>query len=252
MPGIPRKTAQIFASSAAPSGAISTFGSLKSGAVAYSNDPAAIQTPAWLNGLAAALIGNKSPTWQDLNGILLVLSQQIAYLAERGIPEYDAGTTYNTNDVCRIGRVIYTSNVDANLGNNPATSSAQWANLLSGSTAPSLSLAWALFDGTQTDGFGNARLLNGSNVSTVSRTAAGCYVVNFATALPSGNYGFTGSAGTQNGQSPAPGDNNVIVGGPAGQTIIRTKNACSVFCREPTQTPGLEDSSCIFVVFFGS
>ena len=78
MSNITRKTQQVFGASLSPSGYIAEFGSLAAGTAAYSDDPDLIQTAAWLNGLTAALVGNKSPSWQDLNGVLFVLSRQLA------------------------------------------------------------------------------------------------------------------------------------------------------------------------------
>jgi hypothetical protein len=133
MAGTTRKTAKIFGGSLAAPNNIAKFGSLKAGAPAYSLDLDDIQTAAWLNGWAAAVVtvgGNPNvPPLQDVNAIEYALSKQIAYLLERGIPEYDAATEYNLYDICRVNGVTYQSRIDANTGNAPGASPTQWASL---------------------------------------------------------------------------------------------------------------------------
>lgn len=246
MAGILRKNQLIFGGSLSPAANLSIWGSLAAGNVQYSNDPEAIQSPAWLQGFDAALVGNKSPSFQDLNAALYEITYQLQYILTRGLPEYNSEATYNTNDICRVGAAIYSSLVDGNIGNAPP--SAQWTNFFSAVKSPSFCLAWVVFSGLGS----SPTVFNAFNVSGVTKLGTGSYQVQFATPLPSNNYAFAGSAGTPNGQSPSPGDNNVIVGGPSGASIVRNENECNVYCRETTQSPGLEDSSCISVMFFGS
>lgn len=133
MAGITRKTAKVFGGSLAALNNIAEFGSLKAGSPAYSLDLDAIQTAAWLQGWADAVVtvgGNPNvPPLQDVNAIEFVLSKQIAYLLERGIPEYDATTEYNLYDVVRVNAVPYQSRSDANTGNAPGSNPTQWASL---------------------------------------------------------------------------------------------------------------------------
>lgn len=132
MASLARKIAKIFGGSLTPTNNLAQFGSLKAGAPAYSSDPAAIQTAAWLQGWGGAVVlqgGNpNTPPMQDDNAVKFVLSYQIAYLMQRGIPEYQAGTTYYQYDICRVNGVIYESRVDNNTGNSPASSPTQWAS----------------------------------------------------------------------------------------------------------------------------
>ena len=246
MSGILRKTAQIFGASLNPANNLAIWGSLLSGSVAYSNDPAAIQSAAWLNGLAGALVGNKSPTEQDLNGLFYVLAYQIAYLLERGLSEYDPNTTYNQFDVCRVGAKWYSSVVNNNLGNVPP--SAQWTDAIGASGSPAMALAWVLFSGIG----GGCTVFNGYNVSGVAKLATGSYQVSFANPLPSSNYGLFGSCGAMNGQVADGGSNDLVIGAPNGVIGVKSQSQCNVYTREPTQSPGLEDCGCIFVGFFGS
>lgn len=129
MPAIARKTAKIFGGSLAASLNVAKFGSLAAGSPAYSIDPADIQTAEWLLGWAAAVVGNNSPALQDFNGVLLVLSRQIAYLLQSGVPEWDSGTTYFIDQFCRKSGILYVSLVDNNTANDPATPGANWVSL---------------------------------------------------------------------------------------------------------------------------
>lgn len=137
MAGIARKTAKIFGGSLSATNNIAVFGSLKAASPAFSLDPAVIQSAAWLLGWGDAVVvagGNPNvPPLQDVNAVEYVLSQFICYLLTRGIPEYDAGTTYNLNDVARVGAVVYVSRIDTNLAHTPASSPTQWAEQQSGS-----------------------------------------------------------------------------------------------------------------------
>lgn len=248
MAGLLRKTQQLFGGSLNPTGNLAVWGSLLGGSIEYSNDPEVIQSAAWLQGLNGALVGNNSPSKQDLNALFYEMTYQLQYVLSRGIPEYDptGTTTYNTNDICRVGSVLYISLVDNNVGNAPPSS--QWANYIASQQSPSLILAWVVFSGIGA----SPTVFNALNVSGVTKLGTGSYVVDFANALPSANYGFSGSAGVRNGQTADGGSNNVIVGAPNGATGIRSAAQCQVCCRETTQSPGLEDNGCISVIFFGS
>jgi hypothetical protein len=253
MPAITRKAQQIFGASLTPSGNIAKWGSLAAGAAAYSDDPDQIQTAAWLNGLNNALIGNRSPAIEDLNGLFYVLSRQIAYLLQSGVPEWDTGTTYFTGQIVRgIGTaVLYQSMTDSNAGNNPATDTNNWqptANLMVG--AP-ICKAWAIFDGINVVG-SNARLISGFNVTSVLKNEAGSYTVNFTTAMPSANYTLSGSCGSEDAQAYGAGDDGVVVGNITGKgNAIRTVNSCRLFTINPT-SKALVSSGCVTVLFFGS
>jgi hypothetical protein len=250
MAGLARKTAQLFAGGLPAAGNLAVWGSLKGGAASYSNDPAAIQSAAWAEGLVGAVIGNRSPSIEDLDALFYVITYQLQYLLTRGLAEYDPNTTYDHFDMCRVGPTIYYSNVDNNTGNAPP--SAQWTNLLTGSSAPNLAVAWVVFSGTQVGGGGACQVFNGYNVASVTKLGTGSYQVNFASPLPSSNYAVAGMCGVANGATADPGSNNLVIGAPNGSTGIRNQNACQICSREPTQSPGLEDCGYISVIFFGS
>lgn len=125
MAGILRATAQLFGTTAlTPSSGFAGAANSDLGTeIGSTNSVANIQSGIsgqWAAGWLAAVLGSsKFPAIEDMNAVDLVFSTQIAYLLERGIPEYDAGTTYNIGDICRgIGlSTIYKSLINANTGN---------------------------------------------------------------------------------------------------------------------------------------
>lgn len=75
---------------------------------------------AWAAGWLNATLGSsKFPTIEDMNAVFNVITNQLGYILERGIAEYDAGTTYNIGDICRQAATgnIYLSLINTNLGN---------------------------------------------------------------------------------------------------------------------------------------
>ena len=251
---ITRKTALVFGGSLTPAGNVEAFGSKAGGSPVSTNDPAVIQTPQWLLGWKGALASGLAPFWQDDNAVQFVLSYQLAYLLERGMPEWDAGTTYFTDDPCRIGNTWYVSKVDNNLNNTPVgapnPSWDLWTNVVM--QGANVNKAWVCFDGT--GGLGACPMLGGFNVASVTKLATGIYVINFQSNLPTANYGFTGSAGAKDGANSGSGDNNVICGGTPGQVGLKTQSQLKVFCWEPnlSGSGSLEDSQAITVQVFGA
>ena len=128
-----RKTAQIFAGSApaAPLG-LGQFGSKAANAPTFSTDPAVIQAlNKWLQGWSSALSGNL-PDIEDMNGVFYVLSYFINYVLQEGIAEWDSGTTYFKGSFVQVAGVLYTSNTDNNLNNNPVTDATDWSLFIAG------------------------------------------------------------------------------------------------------------------------
>ncbi len=124
---IPRVTGKIFASNAAE-GDIGQFGSALTGTKVPTDDISIIQAlPAYEEGWRGAVVSDRNyPTIQEMNGLQKTFSQQINYILQNGMPEWDAGTTYFTNQFCRIGSMFYVSLQDNNLGNNPTTTTGFW------------------------------------------------------------------------------------------------------------------------------
>ena len=128
MAKITRKSAKIFAEGAnAAIGGIAQFGSLAAGTPNYSKDPDVIQQLGqYAQGWSAAVLGTKSPAMEDRNAIDYLLSYQIAYLLQRGIPEWlDTETYYQGSFVSKSAGALYVSKVDNNTNHDPATDTSE-------------------------------------------------------------------------------------------------------------------------------
>ena len=124
---LPRVTQKIFGENAGQH--IGQFGSALAGQGNPTGDIEEIQAlPAWEGGWNSAVISERDyPPLEEMTGIQKVETQQIAYLMQKGIPEWDAGTTYFANiSFCQIDGLVYRSLTDNNLGNNPATDTTNW------------------------------------------------------------------------------------------------------------------------------
>ena len=134
MPKIIRATQLIFGSSA-PSTQITAFGTAMTANPVYTTDPAELQTNATLEGWDAAIEADKAPFEEDTNGLFYLITRQLAYLFQQGIPEWDANTTYYQNSQCSVMQdgilVIKRSLTDNNVGNNPATDNVNWVDYFS-------------------------------------------------------------------------------------------------------------------------
>jgi hypothetical protein len=69
-----------------------------------------------------------SPGGRRLIPEFLVLTQQLAYLLQSGVPEWDTNTPYWNGQLARIPgtNVVASSRTDNNQGNNPTTDSNNW------------------------------------------------------------------------------------------------------------------------------
>jgi hypothetical protein len=124
---IARATQQVFGVNLTASGNIAQFGSLAANAIAYSLDPAVIQAlNAWGNGWAGALVNNQAPALQDMNALFYLITRQLAYSMQTGVPEWDASTSYFIGSIVQDGYGnTYRSLTDNNL-NNVVTNSTYW------------------------------------------------------------------------------------------------------------------------------
>lgn len=251
MAAIPRSFQDIFARSLTPSGNIAVFGSLLAGAPAYSGDPKVIQSLAgYLNGFNGADIGNRSPSVEDMNGLIYLITYQLAYLLQSGVPEWNADTTYWQNQFVRgIGTaVLYQSVIDNNT-NNAVGDTNSWLPVVSKMRGPTVAAAWVEFDGINTSG-GNAVIHSSFNVASVLKNAAGSYTVNFTNVFPSGHYAFAGSCGSEDGQPYGAGDDGIVVGNVTGQgNAIHSAAQCRIFTQNPFSR-ALVSSGNVSVIFF--
>lgn len=123
---LPRVTQKIFAENTETN--IGQFGSAKNGSPFRTGDIQQIQAlTAWGEGWDAAVISDRNyPPLEEMTGVQKVFSQQIAYILQKGMPEWDSGTTYFQNDMCRVGSMFYYSKTDNNTGNNPDMDTTNW------------------------------------------------------------------------------------------------------------------------------
>lgn len=249
---IPRTTQKIFGNDLTVSNNIAVWGSLADGSPAYSGDPAVIQSLATFGqGLNGAVVGNRSPAIQDLNGLFYLLTAQIAYLFQNGVPEWDTGTTYYEDQICRRGPVLFISLTNSNIGNDPYTDTNNWTPYFSKATGPTLSAAWVVFDGINDSSPGYSRIISTFNVGSIAHNGTGDYTINFANALPSANYAFSGSCGVEDGQpATLPNDQGIVVGAKAGNLGVRSTTQSRIYTIDSTSRAQVE-SGCVSVVFFG-
>ena len=115
MAKLPRTTQKIFAKNAA-AGQVTTFGSIKDGTPVYSTSAGDIMNSNFEDGWSAAVEDDYAPYRQDRNGVDTAVTQQLAYLFQEGIPEYDSGTVYYKGSICKVtdgtGVKIYKSIYD--------------------------------------------------------------------------------------------------------------------------------------------
>lgn len=254
MAGLPRKAQKVFASSIPAAGNIAVFGTLKNPPKTFSGDVEAIQAnAAWLGGMQASLVGNNSPSVEDLNALFYVCSSQIAYLLSRGIPEWSlsADTVYNNQDLCRRSGILFECIVDdtSGAGHDPLTDTNNWRPYFSVPRGPGTAAAWVEFDGINSVG-GNAPIHGSMNVSSVTREADGIYVINFANALSSSHYALSGGGGAEDGQGMGAGDSCIITNSLLGHgTALRSATQCRIFTIDPATKALVTSGDVSFLAF---
>lgn len=127
MPAIARKLQKIFGSNSANSGQV---GSARATTFVLSTDLDVLQQlAAWQDGLNAVTVsGDKLMPLEEQQAIEFVITSQLKYLFQRGIPEYLATETYFENSlVIEPGTVkLYVSLTDDNIG-NALSDAGEWA-----------------------------------------------------------------------------------------------------------------------------
>jgi hypothetical protein len=110
-----------------PTGVLGQFGSLKAGAPIYSDDPDTIQAlNGFGQGIDGAIINSAPPALQDINAMFYLISRQIAYLMQTGVPEWNADTTYYFGSfVSAANNAMFMSVVDDNF-NNALSDTSKW------------------------------------------------------------------------------------------------------------------------------
>lgn len=132
MAKLQRKTQKLFAGDA-NGDQIAVFGSMKTGTPQYSSDVETLQSDIYLEGWSEAILNDKAPYLEEMNGVQYGLSYQTAYLLQEGLPEYDDGTNYSNTAIVKStdnnGDLIFFHSLKAeNLG-NPLTDTESWARL---------------------------------------------------------------------------------------------------------------------------
>lgn len=250
MAKLPRIPQRIFAGTLAPSNAIAEFGSTVTGTPVYSGDPAVIMSlPAWLSGgLLPSLIqtggGVNSPAYQELNGILLTITQQLQYLLLQGVAEWNSTDQYFAGQTQSVAGVMYQA-TGTNTNVNPVGDlTGTWIPLGQVLTGLNICKGKAVFDGRGTIG-ANCTIYEGFNLTKVVKNATGNYTAFWTNALPTTFYGATGSCGTLPGQTFVAGDDNFLGFGFTGINPTRTTTQTQCFCIQAGGTPVLENSSMI-------
>lgn len=114
---------------------IAQFGSVVSGDPLLTGNIETIQALTnWSNGWVGSTVTDRRyPTAEETTGVNKVLSQQLAYLLQKGIPEWDPDTTYYAdNCYCQYGGKIWISRADNNTDNTPDDGSIYWEEFKAG------------------------------------------------------------------------------------------------------------------------
>ncbi len=131
-----RKQQKIFAGNTTISEEqIAVFGSkAQTRIMQFSLDPDVIQSENWGKGWQNATILEEAPFEEDFNAISYVNTYNMAYLLQKGIPEYNENTTYYKGSIAMLidedGKpTLYYSKTDSNLNHNPSTDTTNWEEL---------------------------------------------------------------------------------------------------------------------------
>jgi hypothetical protein len=126
MAKLDRKHQKIFCD-VSPTGALGVFGSYEAGSPAYSDDPDTVQSlTAYGAGWGAALVNNAPPAIQDFDGLCNLITRQLAYCLQTGIPEYNASATYYIGSIVNNGTdSLFVSVADDNT-NNALSVTTKW------------------------------------------------------------------------------------------------------------------------------
>ena len=127
-----RQTQKVFAGNANAS-QIAVMGTMKTGTPVYNTSLATLQSAEYELGWDSAILNDKAPYLEEMNGVQYGFSYQIAYLLQEGIPEYDVNTNYSKTSIVKTvednNLVLYHSLIDDNQGVVDITNSADWARL---------------------------------------------------------------------------------------------------------------------------
>lgn len=125
MARIPRKTQKVFCGNS-NAGEIAVFGTMKTGTPQYSTDIETLQSNEYEQGWSDAILNDKAPYLEEMNGVQYAFSRQIAYLLQQGLAnEWDTNTIYFKGSTVAVINDItvtyYRSVSNDNQSNNPTT-----------------------------------------------------------------------------------------------------------------------------------
>lgn len=101
MARLPRVKQKIFAGTAAAN-QITAFGTIKSGTPSYTTSAADIMNANFEAGWSSAIEGDYAPYRQDRNAVDTATTQQLAYIFQEGVAEWDYNTTYYNGSVAKL------------------------------------------------------------------------------------------------------------------------------------------------------
>lgn len=101
MATLTRQTQKVFAGSA-NADQIAVMGSMKTGTPDYQTSLALLQSAEYQQGWADAILNDKAPYLEEMNGVQYGFSYQLAYLLQEGLPEYDANTAYGLTSIVKV------------------------------------------------------------------------------------------------------------------------------------------------------
>lgn len=128
MAKLPRIKQEIFGSEAGPQD-IGVVGSLHEGNPTYATTTEQIQSlDAFKRGLRSVVIGENSPILEEDNGMYKLITHQLAYILQSGIPEWDTNTTYFYGNIVRgsNSEIYICVSFDQDGTNQPVSSTDDW------------------------------------------------------------------------------------------------------------------------------
>jgi len=159
---------KIFGLNVADDDGTTEFGSTAGGSTAYSDDPAVIQTAAWLEGWQDAVIvgtTKRLPILNDMNSVHYVTTYGLSYLQQEGIGVWLSTKEYRTNSIVKKDGTseLYISLQNSNT-NNALTDGAWWQQCGDLQYIPDAALGTAAYVDTGT-GSGDIPLIGTSSAT---------------------------------------------------------------------------------------
>lgn len=131
MTPLTRQTQKVFAGNA-NGDMLAVFGTMKTGTPQYSSNIETLQSTTYSQGWSDAILDDKAPYLEEMNGVQYGFSYQLAYILQEGAFEYDSETEYSNTSIVKSVEngvfAIYLSLQNGNIG-NPLTNTSYWRRL---------------------------------------------------------------------------------------------------------------------------